>query len=166
MKPLSDQEIISALREVEVPEPSPLFWDHLSQRVRDAVAAEPVASPGWSHRFNVARAGGFIVLLGMVTLAITLSVRHQSRAGRAAAVEHPAVVDAAAVNSALPSLADDASWAVMGELASEIDFEQAGAAGLTVAPGAAEAALNQLSGAEQRSAVELLQQEIKKSRRL
>src|SRR5258708_24891540 len=33
---------------VEVPEPSPLFWDHLSARVRDEVAAEAVASrPGW-----------------------------------------------------------------------------------------------------------------------
>jgi hypothetical protein len=102
----------------------------------------------------------------MVTLVVTLSVRHQSRVDRAAAVERAAVVDAAAANDALPSLADDASWVVMGELASEIDFEQAGAAGLTVGPGAAEAALNQLSGAEQRSAVELLQQEIKKSRRL
>ena len=33
--------------EVEVPEPSPLFWDHLSARVRDAVAAEP-ARRWWS----------------------------------------------------------------------------------------------------------------------
>ena len=30
---------ISAAADVEVPEPSPLFWDHLSARVRDAVAA-------------------------------------------------------------------------------------------------------------------------------
>src|SRR2546422_2820335 len=33
-----------------VPEPSPLFWDHLSRRVREAVAAEGTPGsrfPGW-----------------------------------------------------------------------------------------------------------------------
>ena len=31
---------MSAAADVDVPEPSPLFWDHLSQRVHEAVAAE------------------------------------------------------------------------------------------------------------------------------
>jgi hypothetical protein len=31
---------MSALADLDVPEPSPLFWDHFSQRVHDAVAAE------------------------------------------------------------------------------------------------------------------------------
>ena len=41
---------MSAAAEVEVPEPSPLFWKHLSERVREAVAAEGVAAiavPAW-----------------------------------------------------------------------------------------------------------------------
>src|SRR6185436_9900014 len=32
--------MLSAAQEVDVPEPSPLFWDHLSSRVRAAVAAD------------------------------------------------------------------------------------------------------------------------------
>src|SRR5256885_17264553 len=31
---------MSAVADVHVPEPSPLFWDHFSQRVHDAAAAE------------------------------------------------------------------------------------------------------------------------------
>ena len=31
----------------EVPEPSPLFWNHLSARVRDAVAVEPIPRAWW-----------------------------------------------------------------------------------------------------------------------
>ena len=31
---------MAAVRDVEVPEPSPLFWDHLSARVRERVASE------------------------------------------------------------------------------------------------------------------------------
>ena len=32
---------LDEVRAVDVPEPSPLFWDHLTARVRDAIAAEP-----------------------------------------------------------------------------------------------------------------------------
>lgn len=165
LSPLSDDEIIAALREVEVPEPSPLFWDHLSQRVHEAVAVEPVPSPTWTSRFNFAWASGIVAAVAVAVLAVTLSVRHQPAAGPGAAAV-PAVADVAAASNALPSLEDDASWAVMGELASEMDFDEAGAAGLTVAPGAAEGALSQLSGDEQRAVVELLQQEIKNSKSL
>jgi hypothetical protein len=162
MKPLSDEEVISKLREAEVPEPSPLFWEHLSQRVHDAVAAEPVPSRSWSGRINFAWAGG-IVAIAMVVLAVTVSMRHAPVASGPAVGAPEVVADAAASSSTLPPLEDDASFAVMGELASEMDFEDAGAAGLVVAPGAAENALSQLSGDEQRAVVELLRQEIKNS---
>ena len=43
---------MSTAAQAEVPEPSPLFWDHFSARVRDAVAAEGAprraALFGWS----------------------------------------------------------------------------------------------------------------------
>src|SRR5262245_1608186 len=35
---------------VDVPEPSPLFWDHFSARVREAVASEPPPPDGWWRR--------------------------------------------------------------------------------------------------------------------
>src|SRR3984893_7570781 len=34
------RRVMSVVAEVAVPEPSPLFWDHLSRRVREAVAAD------------------------------------------------------------------------------------------------------------------------------
>jgi hypothetical protein len=41
--------VVARVRAVDVPEPSPLFWDHLAARVGDAIAREPlpVAGPGW-----------------------------------------------------------------------------------------------------------------------
>ena len=165
LSPLSDDEIIAVLREVEVPEPSPLFWNHLSQRVRDAVAVEPVPSPSWTSRFNLAWAGGMAGAVAVALIAMTLSVRHQP-AGEPGGAAAPLVADVIGVTGALPSLEDDASWAVMGELASEINFDEAGAAGLALAPGGAEGALSQMSGDEQRAVVELLQQEMKNSKTL
>ncbi len=41
--------VLARVRAVDVPEPSPLFWDHLAARVGDAIAREPapVAARGW-----------------------------------------------------------------------------------------------------------------------
>jgi hypothetical protein len=166
MTPLSDEELISKLREAEVPEPSPLFWEHLSQRVHHAVAAEPVPSRSWSGRLTLAWAGGVVGAVAMILLAVTVSMRHQPVQVGSAAVARPVVAEPVAAGNSLPALEDDASFSVMGELASEMDFEEAGAAGLTVSPSTAENAFSQMSGDEQRAVVELLQQEIKNSKSL
>jgi hypothetical protein len=158
----TDDEIIARLRDVEVPEPSPLFWDHLSQRVREAVAAEPEPAPGWSSRFNMAWGGGIFGALAVIVLAVVITTRQVPQT----LIPAPVVSDVAGVSFVLPPLEDDPSWALMGDLASQMDFDEAGAAGLVVAPGAAEGALNQLSQDEQRAVVELLQQEIKNSKSL
>jgi len=166
MKPLSDEEIISRLREADVPEPSPLFWEHLSQRVHDAVAAQPVPSRSWFGRVNFAWAAGIVATLAVMLLAVTASVHRQPANADSAVIGPIAAADAAAAGNSLPALEDDASFAVMGELASEVDFDEAGAAGLMVSPGTAEAEIAQLSGDDQRAVVELLQEEIKNSKSL
>src|SRR5438477_98863 len=38
---------MAAAAEADVPEPSPMFWHHLSQRVREAVVNEPQQAEGW-----------------------------------------------------------------------------------------------------------------------
>jgi hypothetical protein len=40
------REMLGRVAEAEVPEPSPLFWDHFSMRVRLATRHEPVRRPG------------------------------------------------------------------------------------------------------------------------
>ena len=164
MKPLSDDEIIAALREVDVPEPSPLFWDHLSQRVQEAVANEPAPAPGWPSRFNFAWAAGLFGALAVVVLAVVVTMHHSAPAANTQAPPLSSAVLQA--SDSLPALEDDASWAVMGDLAAQMDFDEAGAAGLIATPGAANRAVGEFSQDEQRAIVDLLQQEIKSSKRL
>src|SRR4051794_31885113 len=66
--------VMTTAAEVDVPEPSPLFWDHLSARVREAVAAEPVTKDGWfpSWRVLVPIAALAVVVL-VVVFAVTRS---------------------------------------------------------------------------------------------
>jgi hypothetical protein len=163
MKQLSDEEIIAALREVDVPEPSPLFWEHLSQRVRDRVADEPPPARGWSSRFNFAWAAGVLGATAVVVLAVVVTLQHSAPAGSNQSAIRPANV---AQSDSMHASEDDTSWAVMGDLASQMDFEEAAAAGLIATPGSADLALAQLSQDEQRAAVELLRQEIKNSKKL
>jgi hypothetical protein len=42
-------EVLLDVGAVDVPEPSPLFWDHLSARIRDRVAHEPPPTRGREH---------------------------------------------------------------------------------------------------------------------
>jgi len=163
MKQLSDEEIIAVLRNADVPEPSPLFWDHLSQRVKDAVANEPPPSTAWVRGFSIAWAVGVFGAIAVIVLAVGVTTHRGVRGDHRQAVLAPSN---AHVNDAVPALEDDASWTVMGDLASQMDFDEAAAAGLIATPGSAERAVGELSQDEQRAAVELLQQEIKNSKRL
>ena len=86
--------------EVDGPEPSPLFWDHFSARVRDAVAAEAVRRRSWFGDWNwtqlltTVSAGAVAALL----VAVALNSRAIDRRSPAGTALQPAslVADAGA----------------------------------------------------------------------
>jgi hypothetical protein len=143
--------------EADVPEPSPLFWDHLSARVREAVAAEgapPLTWFGWlqSGLMTPLSAVGFAVIV--LAVAVTFGVRHMP--GPAAAP------DAAAYIVPIAQPGDDASLDMVADLAAQVDWEAAGDSGLGVHghEDAAEKAATQLSDGERRELGRLLQKEL------
>jgi hypothetical protein len=144
----------SAIRSVSVPEPSPLFWDHLAARVRASVQAEPVRTTTrwWSWPILVPLGG-----LALVVVALTAGLLWSSR------TPGPAT-DAAILFLAETGDPDDAvledSWALMSDLVSSLDDEAAGEAGLVPLPGSAERAALALSAAEYEELVRLLRQEL------
>ena len=161
MKHYSDEEIVGLLREVDVPEPSPLFWDHLSQRVRTAVASEPVPQSRWA--LNWIWLGGIAATLAVLMIAFSVTVHRSASSGGSIAVPHDAVEATNAIAPQLPPIEDDLSLAVVGEVAAQMDWADTG---LSVTPEAAERAFSQLSQDEQRAAIELLEQEIKNAKTL
>jgi hypothetical protein len=165
------RNIVALTSHVTVPEPSPLFWDHLSQRVREAVATEPPPSQGWAFRLNFAWSAGVFGVLAVAVLAVLVTTRHAQPPvaeppGVTAQVNAQAATDVANARSSSAALDDDASWALIGDLASQMDWDEASAAGLIAKPGAAENAFGQLTQDEQRAAVELLQEEMKRPKSL
>jgi len=65
--------LVIGLKADDIPEPSPLFWEHFSDRVRDATAAE-VRSSGWDLGWRV------WAMIGSSAIAfiLVLVVRHGS----------------------------------------------------------------------------------------
>lgn len=137
---------------VEVPEPSPLFWAHLSQRVRTAIDAEPPAAGGWRQwiRWPVLAP---IAALALLVMALAVALPRQ----QAAPVPVAAVVEPA---GSLP----DEGFAVVAELVGDMDWDTAMSAGLSVAPGAADRAMLELTTTEQQELTRLLKAELTRAK--
>jgi hypothetical protein len=152
--------IMSAAADVAVPEPSPLFWDHFSARVQEAVAAEVVPRRSlWSWpRLTMPVAAA---ALAGVILAVALNT------GPVTTPDAPAVAPMASVAavdllSDSQSPGDDAALTLVAELSSDMDLDAAREAGLA-GGGSAEHAVTHLDGGELRELRRLLQEELARS---
>lgn len=167
-------ELGAAMRlasEVEVPEPSPLFWDYLSARVRERIAEESAADEArawsWSRveawRWVVPMALGFAVLL---LVGSRLGVNQveppttQQARGTATGVAAPSRDQAATEVEIGSSAIEDASWTVLASISEDLSWDDAVQAGLAVAPGASDRAALQLTADEQRELIRLLRAEL------
>ena len=157
--------MMSAARDADVPEPSPLFWDHLSSRVREAVAAEAAPrrswldAAGWRHVLMPA----WIVAAASIIVVVALSSRvmaPQPPADARSAPPPPPVLiaDTNAGTEVLGDTAsDDASLMLVASLASAMDLDAASAAGLAPS-GSAEHAVTHMSENELRELGRLLKE--------
>jgi hypothetical protein len=148
--------VISAAADVDVPEPSPLFWDHLSTRVRAAVAAEEAPRGVWWRpatwpRFAIpAAAGGLVV----IAIAAAVTSRGLTPIAPPAETTPPArVIASTAVESS-----DDVALNLVGDLAAQMDWDAASEVGLPMHPGAVDQGMAELSAGERQEMRRLLQE--------
>lgn len=167
-------EMVREVGAVGVPEPSPLFWDHLSARIHERIALEPapaerrrwtLASLADAWRVDGAPRWGFAAaalalcaVLGWLALArdggstspqLDVNVAHGSGAS---AIE--------ATNASSLDLLDE-EWAVMERVAEHVAWDDdAETSSIDVRPATVEVALNDLSPEERQALVELLRAEM------
>jgi anti-sigma-K factor RskA len=139
------RSIMAEAARAAVPEPSPLFWDHLSSRVRDAVARERAASTAsWSLRWQswhvAAVAGAAAIVLALIV------------AGRTSAPSTPADAGASVTRSQAPATldapGDDLSLTFVSDLAGGLEWEAVAEAGLAAGTDAVDNAVADLSSDE------------------
>lgn len=146
------EELRATLQEaqsVDLPEPSPLFWDHFSNRVREATSLEQMAAQrSWWHPAQWWRPVGIVAsALAAAVLVIVLQPRPA-----------PTPVGGEEI-AALATTPDDGSWGLVLGLASDMD---ATAVREVAKPreGTADAMIAELSAAQRRALVQLLRDEI------
>ena len=137
-------------KQASVPEPSPLFWNHFSERVRVAIDDAPSSPwPGWLRWQVLAPLG----VAAMIILGLMIAVPKQ------------APVDSVAVQApeAAEALQAPENWAMVTALVGTIDLDTASAAGV-IEPGVAEQAVLHLTAEEQQELTRLLKAELQRAK--
>jgi hypothetical protein len=156
---------VAAVQQKPVPEPSPLFWEHFSARVRTAIESEPPPAAGWrlvlsrpSLRWSaVAAAAALVIAVGLWrtdTRAPSPSTADSQIAVTGSARDVPA-------DQSFEDLESDEAWALVRSVADELDADEIDAAGVRARPGATERVVSGLSESERVALAELIQSEIK-----
>jgi hypothetical protein len=143
------RDAIQEAKGVTVPEPSPLFWDHLSARVRRAVAEDDRSAvrPAYWWRWAAA-----VAALG----ALVLVIRPLSTRG---IPDTPSAVSADLTpQNNLRAFDDDPALALLADLSAGLDWEAAAEAGLVPARDALDSVVFDLSDEERVELHRLLQE--------
>jgi len=157
---------------VDVPEPSPLFWEHVSARVRDAIAAEGTPQPApWHERIRKGVLGRATAMRLLVPLsvaaaaAIVVAAVLTMNAGRSpVAVPLPTVAESAAPAEAVEGTSimppDDPALALVAGLGTQLDWDEIHDAGILARSGLMDRAVGELSAGERAELGKLLKLEL------
>ena len=143
---------MSDVSNADIPEPSPLFWDHFSARVSDAVrGATPEPLRWWRHP------AWAIACSVVLVAAVLIGVRD------AHLIAPVKVASAPGITSGPVMSGDDAAWNLLTDVASTVEQDDPQAAPLALRPAEVDRAINDLSAAERQELRRLLQTEMKRS---
>ena len=143
------RRVLGVVQAVDVPEPSPLFWDHLSARIRETVSAEsaPVAAPRrWWQRWGAPPWGLQFGVAAVVVLLAAVAVWQRSDVSSGIPPETAVLTQGADITSvAAPVDADDPSLTLLADLAGGLEWDEAMEAGISLEAGATDAVVADLS---------------------
>jgi hypothetical protein len=145
------RRVMTELGTDEVPEPSPLFWEHFSARVRQATAEADAPAPGLARVWRPAA-----VLLGACAVGLLVAaVLWWPAGGRPASPD----VRVGVISVDEPILADDGPWTFIVLAAESVAWDEA-ADDFAVAPDVADEAVASLSPAERAELARIIRAEL------
>jgi hypothetical protein len=152
---------LRAAGEVDVPEPSPLYWPHLSARIREGIVWEAPRAESWWHLMGVGRLVRFASAAALAAALVMTGV--MNRRVRVSPELPPApVAFTASVDPAGP-VEDSEAWQMLTSAAAETPIEDAHAAGMAVPAGAIDRAVQRMTPEELSELGQLLQIELRRS---
>jgi hypothetical protein len=158
------RSMMAAVQDVDVPEPSPLFWDHLSARIGEDVASDAAAPQrtAWRYMLRGALAVAAGLLLAALLTSRAMAPGPMPDASTAFVAAPPPPAPAAELFTDPVSADEDAALTLVASLTGDVDVDTAREAGL--APrGSAEHAVTHMSDGELRELRRLLKEEMARS---
>jgi hypothetical protein len=169
-------EVLLDVAAVDIPEPSPLFWDHLSARIRDRVAHEPPPAParenplarltdwltGWSAAPRWAFAAMLVALCASLGWLGWSELRRGGNDPVAPGLQSVQVDkgEGVAAETAASGDAGDSEWALMMQMAEDVSWDDAEGSSLYVRPAAVDRALIELTPEERDRLLQLVQADL------
>lgn len=148
---------MSAAADVDVPEPSPLFWQHLSTRVHDAVSADGAPFEGNVWRWARGWRGWSMSVAAAAALLLATAI--------ATRVSAPAPQSVAATRSeslpAIDPLPDDPALNMVADLAATMNFDDASEIEVSMHAGGVDEAVGGLSAGERQELRRLLSEALR-----
>ncbi len=161
------RDALTRTTESAVPEPSPLFWDHFSARVREAVEDSPAETTGWAGqpwwkmRWAAASSCALIlVLVAALWRAMTPAVTSPSP--RPATIAQNPVVAGEPETTGVDDPDTDEAWSLVRTVADDVSWDETLAVGLSARPGSVERAALALNAQERSELARLLRDEMKR----
>lgn len=153
---------LEAASAVPVPEPSPLFWQHLSTRVMQGIAAKDTSWSVWRHPAPHVWAGvaALAIVIGLAAIGTFKSSSGTVPRGPASGGLSAGTADV------LPDTDDDLdadeAWAIVRTLADDVNWGETDAheAGIAPGPGWANRAALSLTAAELSELARILEAEM------
>ena len=166
------RDVLARTADVSIPEPSPLFWEHFSARVREDVRSVEAAAPsgwlGWADgpTMKWAMAGALLTILLVSGVWVSLWRTTARPPGRLP----PVTTATASAGRGEPGVElldadspdDDEAWALVRTIADDLAWDDAAEEGLGVRPEYAERALAALTRDERSELERLLAAETKR----
>ena len=151
---------LAQVAEDRIPEPSPLFWEHFSARVSQALDNEPLPAPSWTEWLRAPR----IAVAAATLLVVAIAAGYGGWTWRSATLDRIAPADADATTFALDAAGEALSgeaWDVIAAAAEALDVEEVRSVAISARPGAADRAVLQLTDEERSELVRLLEDEMR-----
>jgi hypothetical protein len=149
--------VLSEARQTSVPEPSPLFWPHFSQRIRVAIdhdAARGSHRPAWLRWPVLLPLGAVAIIIMALMIALPEETPN----------DDPSLSAALQASEALEAPEALDRWVMLANLVGDIDLDTAAAAGVMVTPGVAEQAVLALTAEERQELTRLLEAELTRAK--
>jgi hypothetical protein len=148
----------------DVPEPSPLYWEHFSRRVHDAVREDAIrqqrTARWWRPVRIAALTAAALVAIALATVVLQQARQSDSREAPVIATQTPP--EEPPQRGAL-DVDGDPDWALVRAVADDLYREDAPDAGIHARPGSADRVADEMSPAERQELARLLEDELKRT---